>query len=75
MNAAAVALTWTAGLLVGFLLATVFLLRRQVASLRSRLVKVETVTENQDARLFMLEQEQRWQASKGKPHGEAVSGH
>ena len=75
MSAAAIALTWTAGLLVGFLVATVFFLKRQVDSLRSRLVKVETVTENQDARLFMLEQELRWLASQGRQRGEAVPEH
>lgn len=66
MGAASVALTWTAGLLVGFLVATVFFLRRQVEALRLRLTKVEAVIDAQDARLFMLEQEQRWLAAKTK---------
>ena len=66
MNAAAVALTGTAGLLVGFLVTTVFFLRRQVEALRSRLTKLEAVSANHDARLFMLEQEQRWLAAKNQ---------
>lgn len=75
MSAAAVLLTWAAGLMVGFLVATVFFLKRQVEALRSRLIKVEAVAENQDARIFMLEQEQRWLASQGRQRGEAVSEH
>ena len=66
MGGAAVAWTGLAGLLVGFLLATVFFLRRQVVALRSGVLRLETVVANQDARLFMLEQEQRWLAAKIK---------
>ena len=66
MSVVAVAMTWTAGLLVGFLVATVFFLRRQVESLRSRLLKLKAVAENQDARLFILEQEIRWLSADGK---------
>ena len=51
---------------VGFLLATVFFLRRQVDALRSRVIKLETAAENQDARLFMLEQELRWLVAKNQ---------
>jgi hypothetical protein len=66
MSAAAILLTWAVGLLVGFLGATVFFLRRQIVALRSRLTQAEAVAGQQDARLFMLEQEQRWLAAKVK---------
>ncbi|GAA3757887.1 hypothetical protein [Terriglobus aquaticus] len=72
MSAAAIALTWTAGLLVGFLLPTVFFLRRQVQSLRSRLAQLEAVAESQDARLFVLEEELRWLSANGTESGETV---
>ena len=73
MDATAVALLWTAGLVVGFLLATVLVLRRQVLYLRRRHVKLEAVVENQDARLFMLEQELRWLAARSTEISELQS--
>ena len=66
----AAALTWAAGLLVGFLLTAVFLLRQQLKASRSELVRLGAVTAHQDARLFMLEQEQRWLASQVRHRGE-----
>lgn len=69
----AVTFLWTAGILVVLLTGTSLYLRRQVLVLQRRLVKLEAVSENQDARLFMLEQELRWLAARNDRQGEAVA--
>lgn len=74
MSAFSAVLACLAGLLIGFLFTTVFFLRRQVESLKTRMATLEAAGEHFEARLFCIEQEQRWQASRQNEQGENVSG-
>lgn len=73
MAVSAAAFLWTTGVLVAVLTGTSIYLRRQVVFLQRGLVKQATMIENQDARIFMLEQELRWLAARSKHPGQAVA--